>query len=85
MAPATSQQPWWELEPIPERRTELPETKAKMPTMQELYKAVKHGMTVRFHAEIPPYDAVPAQSSSACMLGSGPVKALASLKKKQEN
>ena len=47
MAPATSQQPWWELEPIPKRRTELPETKARMPTMQELYRAVKHGMTVR--------------------------------------
>ena len=46
MAPVSSQQPWWELELIPKRRTELPDTKAKMPTMQELYKAVKHGMTV---------------------------------------
>jgi hypothetical protein len=48
MAQGAGAQPWWELEPVPQRRTALPENKARMPSMQDMYKVVKHAMTVRF-------------------------------------
>ena len=45
-----SPKPWWEDEPIPERRESLPETKPRMATANELWKVVKHSMTVLTHS-----------------------------------
>ena len=43
---------WWEDEPVPTRRTALPETKAKLPSVQELWTLVKAVLVSLVHTVV---------------------------------